>query len=311
MNHDDVPPQAGDTGPVSTVDDASLRRWPLPALAEEGDKEDRGRVLVIGGSDEMPGAVMLAAMGVLRAGAGKVTIATHAAVAPLVAAAIPEARVIGLPGRAGHGFTHSSVRELRTLVQRFDVVLVGPGMQDEESTASLTTRLLTEPGDARWILDAYAMTACAAGGATTNPRVLVTPHAGEMAHLTHANKDDVLAAPLEYARRAAKEWNAVVVLKGAVTFIASPERQAWRHEGGNVGLGISGSGDTLAGIIAGLAARGASLERAAVWGVALHARAGERLAKRIGTVGYLAREIVGEIPALLEELGGNRGTAAQ
>ena len=94
----------------------------------------------------------------------------------------------------------------------------------------------------------------------------------------------------------------MVALKGATTHIAAPDGRLWRHDGGNVGLASSGSGDTLSGIIAGLAARGAPLEQACAWGVALHARAGERLAQRIGPLGYLAREIAGEVPALLHEL---------
>jgi NAD(P)H-hydrate repair Nnr-like enzyme with NAD(P)H-hydrate dehydratase domain len=125
-----------------------------------------------------------------------------------------------------------------------------------------------------------------------------------MAHLTGIAKEGVTADPAELARRAAADWNAVVALKGAVTHIAAPNGERWRHEGGNVGLAISGSGDVLAGIIAGCAARGAPLDQAACWGVVLHARAGERLAARLGTLGYLAREIATEIPALLELFAG-------
>jgi NAD(P)H-hydrate repair Nnr-like enzyme with NAD(P)H-hydrate dehydratase domain len=93
-----------------------------------------------------------------------------------------------------------------------------------------------------------------------------------------------------------------VALKGALTVIAAPSGMQWCHRGGNSGLAISGSGDVLAGLIAGLAARGASLEQAAAWGVALHAMAGEQLALKHGPLGYLAREISGEIPALLRAL---------
>lgn len=102
----------------------------------------------------------------------------------------------------------------------------------------------------------------------------------------------------------------MVALKGARTVIAAPEGDVWLHTGGNIGLATSGSGDTLAGIIAGLAARGATLAQATVWGVALHARAGERLAQRFGQLGYLARDIPAEIPALLEELGDSHASSA-
>ncbi len=96
----------------------------------------------------------------------------------------------------------------------------------------------------------------------------------------------------------------MIALKGARTVIAAPDGTLWQHKGaGNIGLAISGSGDVLAGIIAGLLARGAAPEQAACWGVALHARAGDRLAERLGTLGYLAREISMEVPALLEQIG--------
>jgi NAD(P)H-hydrate repair Nnr-like enzyme with NAD(P)H-hydrate dehydratase domain len=125
-----------------------------------------------------------------------------------------------------------------------------------------------------------------------------------MAHLTGRDKAAIESDPREAATEAARRWNAVVALKGATTWIARPDGELWRHDGGNVGLAVSGSGDTLAGIIVGLAARGAPLEQAAAWGVALHARAGERLAQRVGTIGYLARELADEVPALMRALGG-------
>jgi NAD(P)H-hydrate repair Nnr-like enzyme with NAD(P)H-hydrate dehydratase domain len=93
------------------------------------------------------------------------------------------------------------------------------------------------------------------------------------------------------------------VLKGASTFIAAVNGEMWRHDGANVGLAVSGSGDTLAGIIGGLAARGAALEQASAWGVVLHARAGDALAARFGPLGYFARELAAEVPALMHSLG--------
>ncbi|UGQ47768.1 NAD(P)H-hydrate dehydratase [Massilia endophytica] len=293
---------------------ATLREWPLPQPSFDGDKEVRGHILVVGGAREMPGAVILAATAALRAGAGKLTIATAASVAPLVALAIPESRVIGLAETAGGGFTLDAARKLGELHGKADAVLVGPGMQDEAATAELVHALLPRFAGTRLILDAGAM-------AAVRPRephlleetedrahfrfaepVLLTPHAGELAHLGGWKKEEIADAPQDAARRAAAQWNAVVALKGATTVIAAPGGTLWQHQGGNVGLAISGSGDALAGIIAGLAARGASLEQAAAWGVALHASAGEQLSIRFGVLGYLAREISAEVPALLRTL---------
>jgi ADP-dependent NAD(P)H-hydrate dehydratase len=102
----------------------------------------------------------------------------------------------------------------------------------------------------------------------------------------------------------AQRWQATVALKGPVTHIAAPDGRLWKHEGGNVGLAASGSGDTLAGIVVGLAARGAPLEQAGAWGVALHARAGDRLAERTGPLGFLTRDLAAEVPMLMHGLRG-------
>ena len=108
---------------------------------------------------------------------------------------------------------------------------------------------------------------------------ILTPHAGELAHLTGDDKETICAQPEQAATNAAR-WNAVVALKAATTFIAAPDGSLWRHARGNVGRDLGFR--RCAGVIAGLAARGASAEQAAVWGVALHARAGEQLSARTG-----------------------------
>ncbi|MES3021302.1 MAG: NAD(P)H-hydrate dehydratase [Pseudomonadota bacterium] len=287
------------------LDDAALRAWPLPLPAADGDKEQRGHVLVLGGSHEMPGAVILAAGAALRAGAGKLTIATGASVAHLVALAIPEARVIALPENPNGGFTAEAAALIDPLADAIDALLVGPGMKDEPATAALVRALLPRLAGCAVVLDACAMGVVRAPDAPgaeafrfAEP-VIMTPHAGEMAHLTGISKHDILITPEQHAAQAAQRWNAVLALKGARTLIGTPEGELFRHEGGNIGLAISGSGDTLAGIIAGLAARGAGLAQATCWGVALHARAGEKLATRFGVLGYLAREIADEVPGLM------------
>ena len=300
------------------IDSSLLRSWPLPVPANDADKEDRGHVLVLGGSREMPGAVILAATAALRAGAGKLTIATGRSVAQLVALAIPESRVLGLDETPAGGFTVDAVAALDPLADKISAILVGPGMQDEAATARLVHALLPrlQGSNTSVMLDANAMGAILYPPAGVNAPfrfnvpVLVTPHAGEMAHLTGIAKDDICLAPERHALEAAERWNAVVALKGARTVVAAPTGERWQHEGGNVGLATSGSGDVLAGIVAGLAARGAELTQAVSWGVSLHARAGERLAERFGKLGYLARELPDEIPALLEQAAGDSADAA-
>jgi len=294
--------------PIIQVLDANLlSAWPLPMPAVDGDKEDRGHVMIIGGSRQMPGAVILAATAALRAGAGKLTVATGQSVAQLVASALPESRVIGLPETESGGIPPHCVDAFQSLTKRkVDAILIGPGMQDETAISTFVRALLPVFPDAKIVLDACAMGVVRGSQSyqedaenVGQTRLILTPHAGEMARLLADDKETIRADPHTAARDAAKNWNAVVALKGAMTCIASPNGQLWQHEEGNIGLASSGSGDVLAGVIAGLAARGASVEQATAWGVMLHARAGRQLAERIGPLGFLAREIADEIPHAL------------
>ena len=286
--------------PARRLNPAVLRRWPLPDPGAEADKEARGQVLVVAGSHEIPGAALLAAVAALRAGAGKLCIAAPERVAQGLALAIPESRVIGLAETKGGGFSAGGCRALAPLAGRVSAVVVGPGMLDESHSERFVRDVLAMFRDSTVVLDALAMSAVRFG--RFEQPVILTPHAGEMAHLSGLTKEVISDDPLSAAREAAERWNACVVLKGAVSFIVEPEREAWRFDGGTPGLATSGSGDTLAGIIGGLAARGMEPAKASAWGVLLHARAGHALARRHGPMGYLARELSAEVPALLHAL---------
>ena len=286
-----------------TIDPTSLRGWPLPALDDTADKEARGRIVLVAGSREIPGAAVLAAAAALRVGAGKLAIATGASVAQQMAFAMPEARVIALPETAAGGFDVAGAGLLEGVLQRAQAAVIGPGLMDNPATRAFVAAVLPWLRETPVVLDALAMDVVADRERFEQP-VLLTPHAGEMAHLTGATKDAVLQDPASAALEAARRWNAVVAVKGPRTVIAAPDGRLWQHEGGNCGLATSGSGDTLAGAIGGLAARGAELTQACAWGVVLHAQAGEQLAARLGPVGYLAREIPAEMLAALRKLQG-------
>ncbi len=282
-----------------------LRAWPLPVPDEGGDKEARGRVLVIGGSPEMPGAVVLAATAALRAGAGKLQIATVDSVAPFVACAVPEARVFALPQTRTGTLAASGVERISKHVNEAQSVLIGPGMLDERAIARFIKNLLAHVDGPALVLDANALTYLARAAASLTKlggRVVLTPHAEEMGELLGSDKKSVERDRTGALRAAVARFNAVVVLKGRETLIAAPGSPVYHNRAGNVGLATSGSGDSLAGLIAGLCARGCAPLQAAVWGVYLHARAGEQLARSRGPLGYLARELPDEVPALMAQL---------
>src|SRR5438270_927535 len=132
---------------------AVLRRLPLPPVDSEQGKEGRGCVLVVGGSDQIPGAVILAATAALRAGAGKLQIATGRRVAPWVAVAVPEARVIGLARAPGGELAPRACQAIRQEAAACDALLVGPGMMDARAGVDLVRRCLRQPEGPPLIVD--------------------------------------------------------------------------------------------------------------------------------------------------------------
>lgn len=275
---------------------AALRAMPLPAPG--GDKEQRGRVLIVGGSMRVPGAVLLAGEAALRTGAGKLQIATAASVAPGMALAVPEALVLGL-AQNGQGEIVRGHRALDEAMAACDAAVIGPGMASSATTTAMVRRA-AEQAVCTLVLDAGALSR-GLRAPIGRPFVL-TPHAGEMATLAGDDKAAVEAAPGVYALKFAQKLRSVVIVKGADSFIAGPDGVVWMHRGGASGLGTSGSGDVLAGLIAGFAARGCDALTAALWGVFVHAAAGRQLARRIGPVGFLARELGLEVPGILDRL---------
>jgi hydroxyethylthiazole kinase-like uncharacterized protein yjeF len=270
---------------AQVITDGLLRKWRLPKPAQEGSKEQRGRVLVIAGAAEMPGAAILASTAGLRAGAGKVRVATaHAAAFP-VATAVPELFVQSIAEGAER---ERSLRAVLESARNTNAVLIGSGMRDAEAIRFLIPELLRIDSLGALVVDATAIPIAVEflhRHRKSRGHTILTPHQGEMGKLGSAAE-------------AAARFASVVVAKSAETLICAEDGRTYLNKRGNVGLATAGSGDVLAGIMAALCARGAEPLQAAVWAVSIHARAGERLAKRIGPMGYLARDLLDEIPRL-------------
>ena len=278
---------------------ALLADWPLPSL--EGDKAKRGQGLVIAGAVEMPGGAVLTGTAALRAGAGVVQVATAESAVPAVATAVPELYVIGITSDGEH--RQASLRTVVELAKLADVVLIGPGMRDAEAIRSLLPELLGMDHLDALIIDAKAIAIAAEflpAKGKLRGKTILTPQASETEELTKTSAEETERDPLRVAREAARRLGSVILLKqGPKVLICGADGPAYLNTGGNVGLDTAGSGDVLAGMIAGLCARGAEPLQAAVYGASAIARAGEKLAQQIGPVGYLARELLPEIPRLL------------
>lgn len=285
-----------------TLNDQYLRTNPLPKH-QAGDKHSRGRVLIIAGHVDVPGAALLAGLGALRAGAGVLRIATCRTNAPNLGVAMPEAMVIGCSENSDGEIAGQNGQHLVDLASSSDAVLIGPGMLDETSVGELCSKLLEESDGPLFVLDAAAFTSFRDLKLPRGQqgRIVCTPHYGEMAKFLKWDREEVEKDALVAARVAARRLQAVIAMKGATTHVVSPQGEALLSNHGTIGLATSGSGDTLAGILTGLIARGTAPYLATAWAVYMHAEAGRRLAHRGGPLGLLAREIPGEIPAIMRE----------
>jgi ADP-dependent NAD(P)H-hydrate dehydratase len=280
------------------LDKAALDAHPLPPIVD-GDKETKGRILVLAGSRDVPGAALLAAEAAMRAGAGKLRIATVESAATPLAVAMPEAMVIGLPETDG-GFDGAAVERIHELASDIDAVVAGPGVKRAGPCKRIADVLL-ESAAALALDVAFLETLepLAGRGLKRKSLPVLLPNADELASLLDCNPEHVSEDPLECGLRAAELYCSIVLVKGVTSHVVEPGGKCWTYDGGAPGLGVSGSGDVLAGIVGGLLARGAEPLNALLWAVWLHGEAGARLSKKIGPIGFLAREIAGEIPALL------------
>lgn len=293
---------AGPTETPVAFNASFLRAHPLPDPGEATDKGERGTVLIVAGNIQTPGTALLAATAALRVGAGKLQIATPRSTAPYVATAMPEALVVGIAETPDGEIDPDEIEQLVDLAGCAHAVVIGPGLVDETVAVRLSCALFDANEEALFLIDAAAIT-----GLRNRPealrslggRLVLTPHAGEMATFLCIEKAAVTADPVAAGCRAAAATGGVVVMKGSDTHICQADGSVWTCEGGGVGLATSGSGDVLAGIVGGLLARGASPLLAAQWGTYLHAEAGRQLARERGRIGFLARELTDVLPALL------------
>lgn len=260
---------------------------PVPGRQALAHKGDSGHLLIIGGNRGMGGAALLAGRGALRAGAGLVSVATRPEHVPSLLAAQPELMSHGL----------DRVQDLDVLSERADVLLLGPGLGQDDWARGLLER--AGASGKPLVLDADALNLVAAGGGVPG-MVLLTPHPGEAARLLGSSTQEVQADRLAAAQQLSEQTQAVVVLKGAGSVITAPGETPWICDGGSPALATGGTGDVLAGVAAALLAAGMVPHSAMLTAVAAHAEAGERLAAAEGVRGLLASDLPDAIRALLQ-----------
>jgi NAD(P)H-hydrate epimerase len=309
--------------PASFVDDPALNmslvtadevKRALPERRADTHKGDYGHALMLGGSPGLTGAIAMASEAALRAGAGLVTAAVPQGVQQILALKLTEVMTLALPEHEGL-VAREAYEVLVRRAQRATALAIGPGLGTGGEVAECLKMLLghvTCPllvdADGLRVLAAHADVFRAIFQTGSVPPVL-TPHPGEMAGLTGLSVDAVQKYRLDTAREVAQQWNCVVVLKGAHTIVAAPEGTLAINLTGNAGMSTAGTGDVLAGLIAGFLAQGVDPFPAAIAGVYLHGLAGDLGAAEVGMDSLTAGDLLRHIPAAITRI--RRGDLAQ
>lgn len=301
-----LPPGAAHDIPLSVMTAASARAR-LPARPAASHKGSFGRTLTIAGSLNYIGAAHLSATAAARVGSGLVTVATPAAIQAPIAAKSPEPTYLPLP-ETSPGVISPAANAVLSEAATCDSLLIGCGMGQAVDTRKFIRRILfTRRTLPPTVVDADALNAIAR---TRTPRwwdefrqpAILTPHPGEMARLAAKPVPEVQSDRIGIALESAALWNKIVVLKGAYTIVAHPDGAAQLCPFANPGLASAGTGDVLAGCIAGLLSQGVPPQDAAPLGVYLHALAGERARRNLGDAGMLASDLLPELPRALKAL---------
>ncbi|MGD9780654.1 MAG: NAD(P)H-hydrate dehydratase [Kiritimatiellia bacterium] len=272
------------------ISEADVRRI-LPHRRRDSHKGTHGRALLMGGAAEYPGAIVLAAQGAIRSGAGLVRVAASASAASAAVLRVPEA-IVGADLSADFP------------LEGMDSILAGPGLGRGPEARRLVARLLHET-PCPLVLDADAIAVLAghpeAVRACAKP-VVLTPHPGELAMLLGKDTADVQKDRLAASREAADRTGAIVVLKGAGTIVAKTGQPAWLNLNGNPGMACGGSGDVLAGLLAGLLAQNVPPFEAACAAVWLHGAAGDVAALRFTQAAMKAGDIAQALPDAFRQI---------
>ncbi|EFQ65751.1 MULTISPECIES: NAD(P)H-hydrate dehydratase [Pseudomonas] len=274
--------------PITDVQPLLFGHLPqLAARSPSAHKGQFGHLLVVGGDHGFGGAALLSAESALRSGAGMVSLATRPENVSGALARLPEVMTVGV----------SSANQLMGLLEKISVIVIGPGLGE----ASWGKSLLSVAANARQpqVWDADALNQLATGSVSLPANCVITPHPGEAARLLGISTAEVQADRLKVARALSQAFNAVAILKGAGSLIASPDGRVSRCDQGHPAMATAGLGDVLAGLVGALLAQGMPAYEASCLAVWVHATAGERQ----GTLGrgLAASDLIPAIRQLLEE----------
>lgn len=288
----------------SEVIDRDMVSERLPKRSQNSNKGDYGRVLAITGSPGMTGAGCLAGAAALRTGTGLLYLGVPNSLSGIYDRNLIEGVTIPLEdGNLGY-LTKECVPKLMQTMEKMDAVVVGPGLSTEEGAKDVVFSVV-ENCPVPLVIDADGLNAVASDISIlrrSRTQIIVTPHPGEMARLLGTTVSKVQSNRIETACDFSEKWGVITVLKGSRTIVAVPDGRVFINATGNSGMATAGSGDVLAGIIAGLIGQGLTPADAAIAAVYIHGLCGDRVAEVKGEHGMIAGDLVGELPYVIKEL---------
>lgn len=276
----------------------------IPLRSADSNKGSYGRVLVVSGSVGMTGAGCLTAEAAFRTGAGLVYLGVPASLSSVYDASLLESVTIPLEDMGTGRLARESTGGILSRLERMTVAVVGPGLSVNDEIADVVSAVV-ENSRIPLIMDADALNAISRDVSVLKKRnsaIVITPHPGEMARLAGTSTEAVQNDRIGTASDFAAKWGVITVLKGSRTIIACPDGSVYINATGNSGMATGGTGDALAGIVAGLIGQGAAPEEAAIAGVYIHGKAGDKAAGIMGEYGMMAGDVVRQVPLVMKEL---------
>ncbi|PIQ27946.1 bifunctional ADP-dependent NAD(P)H-hydrate dehydratase/NAD(P)H-hydrate epimerase [bacterium (Candidatus Blackallbacteria) CG17_big_fil_post_rev_8_21_14_2_50_48_46] len=271
-----------------------------PPRRRNSHKGSYGRLVIVAGSLGMSGAAVIATEAALKAGTGLVYTCVPASIQAQVAQQVPQALVVPLPDSDGF-LGPESLEHLRTLLLRADAALLGPGLGFAPQTTELVQKLLCAM-PCPLVLDADGLNHFAQTSQDFQSPTLITPHAGELGRLLQTSTAEIQANRLQALHQGANQFNCTHILKGARSLIGTPDGRCWVNTSGNPALARGGSGDILAGLLAGLLAQGYPPEAAALLGVYWHGLAADLAVTEWPEACVSIRELLTCLPKALARL---------
>ncbi|MBL7157386.1 MAG: NAD(P)H-hydrate dehydratase [Candidatus Omnitrophica bacterium] len=276
----------------------------IPPRKQDTHKGDFGHVLVLAGSEGLTGAAYLASQAALLAGSGLVTCGVPKSLNDIMEVKLTEVMTLPLPETSQRSFALAAEKNILDFAKKINVAAIGPGISRHRETQELVCSLL-EKLKAPIVLDADGIIAIAGHSGILKTRkasTILTPHPGEMSHLTGKDISAIQGNREKTASGFAKKHKVILVLKGHRTVVANPEGEVYVNMTGNSGMSSAGVGDVLTGMIASFVGQGINPYSAAVIGVYLHGLAGDLAAKEKGQFSLTASDLLNKLPQTIKDV---------